>query len=224
MTSPQTPSTSPAPADRSDALFDWFRIRGRYLTIGAAIIAVAGIGYWFYTRSAQIKAGRAEQTLLRAKQAVGQGNEALAQNDLQDVLRRYQNTRAGVEAGLILAEIHYGKGEYQKGIDVLRGIADKSAAEASASKVHALIADGQIQMGKPDDAVRSYQEAADQARFDGTRAFYTARKARALMAAGKGADAKKIWEELASAPWAESVAPEARVRLGELEVQQARRS
>lgn len=224
MTSPQTPSTSPPAADRSDALFDWFRIRGRYLTIGAAIVAVAGIGYWFYTRSAQIKAGRAEQTLLRAKQAVGQGNEALAQNDLQEVLRRYGNTRAGVEAGLILAEIHYGKGEYQKGIDVLRGIAEKSAAETSASKIQALIGDGHIQMGKPDDAVRSYQEAADQARFDGTRAFYTARKARALMAAGKGADAKKVWEELASAPWAESVAPEARVRLGELEAQQARRS
>ena len=224
MTNPQTPVTSPSAPDRSDVIFDWFRIRGRYLTIGAAIVAVAGIGYWFYTRSAQIKAGRAEQSLLQAKQAVAQGNEALAQNDLQNVQRRYGNTRAGVEAGLILAELHYGKGEYQKGIDVLRGLTDKSAAETSQSKIHALIGDGHLQMGKPDEAVRSYQEAADQARFDGTRAFYTARKARALMAAGKGPEAKKIWEELGSAPWAESVAPEARVRLGELEAQQARRS
>ena len=224
MTNPQTPTTSPTAADRGDAIFDWFRIRGRYLALGAAIVAVAGVGYWFYTRSAQIKAGRAEEGLLRAKQAVAQGNEALAQNDLQNVQRRYGNTRAGIEAGLILAELYYGKGEYQKGIDVLRGLDDKSAAEASRSKVLALIGDGQLQLGKPDDAARSYQEAADQARFDGTRAFYTARKARALMAAGKAAEAKKLWEELASAPWAESVAPEARVRLGELEVQQARRS
>jgi predicted negative regulator of RcsB-dependent stress response len=223
MTNPQTPNASTG-GDRSEALLDWFRIRTRYLTIGGAIVVAAGIGYWFYTRSAQIKSERAEQSLLRAKQAVVQGNEALARNDLQTVLRRYGNTRAGVEAGVVLAEIHYGKGEYQKGMDVLRGVIDESAAETSVAKIHALIGDGQLQLGKPDDAAQSYQRAADQARFDGARAYYTARKARALMAAGKPADARKVWEELASAPWAESVAPEARVRLGELEVQQARRS
>jgi predicted negative regulator of RcsB-dependent stress response len=203
---------------------DWLRIRGRYLTIGAAIVAAAGVGYWFYTRSELIKSGRAEQGLLQARQAVMQGNTALAQNDLQSLIRRYGNTRAGVQAGLVLAEVHYEKGEYQKGIDVLRDVVDKSAAEPSRAKIHALIGDGQQQMGKAEDAAESYQKAADQARFDGGRAFYSARKARALMAAGKTAEAKKLWEELASAPWAESVAPEARVRLGELEVQQARRS
>jgi Tfp pilus tip-associated adhesin PilY1 len=92
------------------------------------------------------------------------------------------------------------------------------------SKIHALIADGEMELGKPDAAAESYQRAADQARFDGARAFYSARKARALMAAGKNAEARKVWEELASARWAESVAPEARVRLGELEAQQARPS
>jgi predicted negative regulator of RcsB-dependent stress response len=224
MTNLQTPSTASAGGDRGDAVFDWFRIRTRYLTIGAAIVSAAGIGYWFYTRSAQIKSGRGEQSLLQAKQAVFQGNTALAQNDLQNVLKRYGNTRAGVEAGLLLAETHYGKGEYQKGIDVLRGVIDKSAAEPSVAKIHALIGDGELQLARPDDAAQSYQRAADQARFDGGRAFYTARRARALMAAGKAAEARKLWEELASAPWAESVAPEARVRLGELEVQQARRS
>jgi predicted negative regulator of RcsB-dependent stress response len=224
MTNPQAPRTANTPSDRGEALFDWFRIRTRYLTIGAAVVAAAGIGYWFYTRSAQIRSGRAEQSLLQAKQAVFQGNQALAQNDLQNILRRYGSTRAGVEAGLLLAEIHYGRAEFQKGIDVLRGLLDNSAAEPSLSKIHALIGDGEMQLGKSDDAVRSYQRAADQARFDGGRAFYTARKARALMAAGKAADARKVWEELASAPWAESVAPEARVRLGELEARQANRS
>jgi predicted negative regulator of RcsB-dependent stress response len=224
MTNPQTPNTTSTAGDRSDALLDWFRIRTRYLVAAGAVVAVAGIGYWFYIRSAQIKSGRAEQSLLQAKQAMAQGNQALAQNDLQNVLRRYGNTRAGVEAGVVLAEIHYGKGELQRGIDVLRALLDKSAAEPSVSKIHALIGDGEIQLGKADDAAQSYQRAADQARFDGGRAFYTARKARALRAAGKAAEARKVWEELATAKWAESVAPEARVRLGELEVQQARRS
>jgi predicted negative regulator of RcsB-dependent stress response len=192
--------------------------------IGGAVVAAAGVGYWFYTRSAQIKSGRAEQSLLQAKQAVAQGNAALAQNDLQNVVRRYGNTRAGVEAGLVLAELHYGKGEYQKGMDVLRDLLDNSAAEPSLSKIHALIGDGHVQLNKPDEAAGAYKRAADQARFDGSRAFYSARRARLLMAAGKGAEAKKAWEELATAAWAESVAPEARVRVGELDVQQARRS
>jgi predicted negative regulator of RcsB-dependent stress response len=224
MTNPQDPTIRTDTGDRGAAMLDWFRIRTRYLTIGAAIVVVAGIGYWFYTRSAQIKSARAEQSLLQAKQAVAQGNAALAQNDLQAVLRRYGNTRAGVEAALVLAEVHYGKGEYQKGIDVLRGVVDNSAAESAVAKIHALIGDGQVQLAKPDEAAAAYQRAADQARFDGARAYYTARKARVLMSAGKAAEARKVWEELAAAPWAESVAPEARVRLGELEVQQARRS
>src|SRR3712207_1824710 len=130
MTNPGT-SNTPTIQDRGDALRDWFKVRTRYLAIGAAIVVAAGVGYWFYTRSAQIRSGRAEQSLLQAKQAVMRGNAALAQNDLQNVVRRYGNTRAGVEAGLILAELHYSKGEYQKGIDALRRLLDESAAEAS---------------------------------------------------------------------------------------------
>jgi predicted negative regulator of RcsB-dependent stress response len=223
MTNPQTPKVT-STADRGEGVLDWFRIRTRYLTIGAAVVAAALIGYWFYTRSAQIKSGRAEQNLLQAKQAVVQGNAALAQNDLQNVMKRYGKTRAGVEAGLVLAEIHYGRREFQKGIDALRGVLNKAAAEPSVSKIHALIGDGEMELGKAEDAAQSYQRAADQARFDGARAFYTARKARALTVAGKTAEARKLWEELASADWAKSVSPEARVRLGELEARQARRS
>jgi predicted negative regulator of RcsB-dependent stress response len=221
MTDPQAPSTA---GDRSQALLDWFQIRTRYLVAGAAVIAVAGVGYWFYTRSAQIKSARAEQSLLQAKQAIVQGNAALAENDLQTVLRRYESTRAGVEAGLVLAELRYGKGEYQQGIDDLRKLLDNSAAEASLGKIHGLIGDGQIQLGKTADAAESYQRAADQARFDGERASHLAKKARALTAAGKPADARRVWEQLATEAWAESVAPEARIRLGELEAQPARRS
>ena len=224
MTAPVTPPRTRDAGAGGDALLDWLRVRTRYLAIGAAVVAAAGVGFWFYMRSAQIKNGRAEQALLQARQAVIQGNAALAQNDLQNLLRRYGGTRAGVEAGLLLAELHYGKGEYQRGIDVLRPIADRSAAEASRAKIHALIGDGLVQLGKPDEAAQAYQKAAEQARFDGARAFYSARRARLLMAAGKAADARKAWEELATAPWATSVAPEARVRLGELTVEQARRS
>jgi predicted negative regulator of RcsB-dependent stress response len=224
MTTPHPPKTTPAAADRGEAVLDWFRIRTRYLVVGGTFVAAAGLGYWFYTKWAQNRSARAEQSLLQAKQAVLQGNAALAQNDLQNVRRRYGNTRAGVEAAMVLAELHYGKGEYQKGIDALRGAVDGSAAEPLVSKLHALIGDGQAQLGKLDEAAQSYGRAADQARFNGARAFYAARRARALMAAGKTDEARKLWQELATESWAESVAPEARVRLGELEARPASRS
>ena len=219
-----TPPTTRAADDEGFAILDWLRIRTRYLVVGAAIVLVAGLGYWFYTRSAQIKSGRAEQSLLQAKQAMMQGNTALAENDLQNVLRRYGNTRAGVEAGMVLAELRYGKGQYQEGVDALRKLLGNSAAEASLTKIHALIGDGQLQLGKAADAAESYQRAADQARFDGQRAYALSKKAEALTVAGKTTDARGVWERLATEPWAVSVAAEAKVRLGELEAQLARRS
>jgi predicted negative regulator of RcsB-dependent stress response len=220
MTNPQTSTVD----DDGLTILDWLRVRTRYLVAGAAVVAVAGVGYWFYTRSAQIKSARAEQSLTQAKQAVFQGNAALAENDLQNLVRRYGNTRAGVEAGMVLAELRYGKGDYQKGVEALRDLVNKSGAEASLAKIHALIGDGQLQMGKPPEAAESYQRAADQARFDGERAFDLTRKAEALTAGGKVGEARRVWEQLANEPWAASVAAQARIRLGELDAQQARRS
>lgn len=200
--------------DRSAQTFiDWFQINTRWLTIGAAVVVVAGAGYWFWTRSNQIKAERSSRDLMAARQSIATGNAPLAQSDLQKIVDRYEGTTAATQASLLLAELSYQKGDYQKGIDALQKAKD---AKFGASRVWEMIGDGQLQLGKVDDATASYQHAADVADTDGERALAMAKKARAYMAVNKRDDARKVWAELEKAEWAGTLQGEARVRLGEL--------
>jgi predicted negative regulator of RcsB-dependent stress response len=205
------------PSDRDETVLDWLQINSKYLITGAVIVAVAAAAYWFYIRSAEMRQDRASRDLLTAKQSMVAGNPALATTDLQRVITRYGNTTPGVEAALVLAELRYEAGEFDAGMAVLREVADRRAAEPMRSRIHSLIGDGHVQAGNLDEAAAAYQRAAESARFDGQRAFEMAKRGRTLMAAGKIDEARSLWQELATAPWAEQVAPEAQVRLGELQ-------
>jgi len=117
---------------------------------------------------------------------------------------------------MLLAQVHYDRSDYQKGIDVLTKAQGEADDETSRAAILSLLGDGQAQMGKHQDAAASYQRAAEAARFDGQRAQYLAARARALTAAGKAEEARQAWTELATNPAYSMVAGEARVRLGEL--------
>ncbi|MFN9202287.1 MAG: hypothetical protein ACK6DP_04350, partial [Gemmatimonas sp.] len=64
-------------------------------------------------------------------------------------------------------------------------------------------------------AAEQYAKAAAASAFAADKQGYEASQARSLMAAGKSADARKIWERLAQLDGA-LVQQEANVRLGEL--------
>lgn len=218
-----TSATSAAPrADRVETFLDWFRINSRMIAAGAAVVALAGLTYWFITRQAQNKAANADRQLQIARQSLLTGNAALAATDLQRVVQRWGDTPAGVQSAMLLAQIHYDKGEYQKGIEVLRKAAGDADASNKAS-LEALIADGESQLNKFDDAAASYRRAADAAAFTGQKAMYMASRARALQAGGKTQEAQAAWTELATRPEYSLVAGEAKVRLGELTAKPAAR-
>jgi predicted negative regulator of RcsB-dependent stress response len=202
--------------ERGETVLEWLQVNSRYLAIGVAIIAVAAGSYWFYLRSADLKQERASRDLLTAKQSIVAGNPALAVTDLQRVITRYGSTTPGIEAALVLAELRYEAGDYDQGIEMLRQVVNRRAAEPMRVRIHSLIGDGLLQSERAAEAAAAYGTAAQTARFDGERAFELAKRARALMAAGQNDEARAVWEELANAQWAEPVAPEARVRLGEL--------
>jgi predicted negative regulator of RcsB-dependent stress response len=212
-----TTSVSPsAPqANRVETFLDWFRINSRIVTIGASVVVVAILVYWFVMRQAANEASSAYRQLQVARQSLGQGNTALAASDLEKVVQRYGDTPAGVQAAMLLAQVNFTRGEHQKGIDVLRRAADDADADDQAS-LRALTADGLSQMGKQQEAADAYQQAADAARFDAQRAMYLAARARSLTAAGKSDDARALWSELATNPRYSAVAGEAKVRFGEL--------
>jgi len=220
MTATQPETTA---ADRAQTFIDWTKINAKALSVGAAIIVVAALGYWFYARSKEIQATNAEKALMQAKQSMTAGNLALAQSDLQKVFSRYESTPAGVEAAMLLAEIDFDAGKYQDGLTKLQKITGTGAAAASQSTIESLEGDGYAQMGKMAEAAKQYQQAADDTPFEIEKAYQKAKAARAYQSAGDVAKARAIWTDLATDPKGQTMAAEARIRIGELDAQAAKK-
>lgn len=208
--------------ERAQNLLAWAEMHSRLLTvIAVAIIVVAG-GYWFYTKSHEARARNAAAALQQAQLAVASGNLALAQSNLENIVDRYDATRSGKQARLILAEVRYDRGQFADGVSVLQPLT-KEDDEGLRASAYNLIGAGYEQQKKLDDAASAYRQAAEATPHQIDRDQYLASAARALTEGGKLDEAKKLWSELASDP-ASSVAAEARVRLGEIEAKAAKQS
>ncbi|HEX7938429.1 MAG TPA: tetratricopeptide repeat protein [Gemmatimonadaceae bacterium] len=212
--------------DRSpgEALLEWFQKNNRAVSIVAGVAAVVAVSGWFYMRSAEIKRENAERGLSQAKQSMSAGNTALATTDLQRVASRYVGTPGGVQAAMLLAQMNYDQAKHVDGLKALEPYQSASAAGAELGDVWSLVGDGQIAIGKGDDAVASYRKAVDATEFPGAKAVAKAKLARALMATGKDMEARALWEKLASDPDAAVVKSEAQIRLGELATKPAGKS
>ena len=217
-------STRPQPdsADSAQTFLDWTRINSKALTIGAAVVVIAGGAYWFTLQAHQKKSLNAEKALMQAQQSLNAGNAALATSDLQKVATNYSSTNSGTEAAMLLAELDYDNGKYQDGINVLNK-AKGDVADFNQPAILGLIGDGYMQLGKAADAAKQYDLAADAASMPNEKAGVRAKAARAYETAGDAAKARAIWSSLADDPDAQTVAAEARVRLGELTAQVAKR-
>ena len=209
--------------ERGRNLMDWLQVNSRLLGIGAAVVLVALAGFWFYSRSRQIRTVNAERSLALAQQSLASGNTNLALSDLQKVATRYEGTAAGTEAATLLATQQYDQGKFQDGINVLKKAADK--AGPSRANVESLIGDGYSQLGKGVDAAKAYERAAEAAGpFESEKAYYRAKAARSYAAAGNVQEAKRVWGELAAQDKSPSIAAEAKVRLAELTARRAGKS
>jgi predicted negative regulator of RcsB-dependent stress response len=209
-------------ADFAQTFVDWARANSRALSIAASVIVVAGAGYWFYMRSKQITETNAEKALLTAKQSMQAGNIPLAQSDIQKVYSRYESTTAGVQAAMLLAQMDFDTGKPQDGITILEKTIGSSSASTMQSTILSLEGDGYGQMGKPDEAAKKYEAAANATHYELEKAYQLAKAGRAYQSAGNVAKAREIWTALATDPTAASMASEAHVRLGELSVQPAK--
>lgn len=220
MTADDTPESK----DGEFSWADWFQANSRTLSIVIGLVAVASVSGWFYVRSGQIKRLNAERALGQATQSLSAGNQALAATDLQKVAVRYVGTPAGTQAALLLAQMHFDRGAFADGQKALEPYRSARSAGASLADVWSLVADGQLGAGQAVEAAASYQKAADATEQPGYRAVLRAKAARALMSAGKDAEARAIWERLAADPDASVVKVEAELRLGELSARPAGKS
>ena len=216
MTTPNTTSRSRYGAN-DESLSDWLLLHKR--TVSWAILAVAAVVavLWFMQRQRTIKAQRAESAYFQARRSAAAGNMPLAISDLQKVAARYEGTLAGTQASLSLAQALYDQKKFKEGIEALKK-AESSASDDLKASVHVLEADGYEEMKNFDAAADQYKLAVQATRFPAEKTQYQAAAARAYMAAGKTAEAKAIWSELAKDDTSPEAA-EAKVRLGEVTAQ-----
>ena len=213
MTTPGIPSRQRFAADE-DSVGDWAILHRRELTWALVAVAVILGGFWFYQRSQSIKAQRAESAYFQARQSAAAGNVPLAVSDLRKVVARYEGTRSGTQAALMLAQTLFDQKQFKEGLEVLKK-AESSAADDFRASIHVLEAAGHEELKDYSAAAEQYKLAAQTTAFPVDKAKYQAAAARDYMAAGKPDLAKAIWTELAKDE-AHPEAAEARVRLGEL--------
>jgi len=128
-----------------------------------------------------------------------------------------------VQAALLIAQLDFDQGKFQDGINVLREVSGKGAAEPMTSAIRSLIGDGTMMLKKPAEAAKEYEAAAAATNMENARNYERAKAARAYTAAGDTASARRIWTELRDDPKSAAMATEARVRLGELEARVAQK-
>ena len=213
MTTPNIPARQRYGSDE-ESVGDWLLLHKREVMWAVLALAVAIGGFWFYERSQTLKSQRAETAYFQARQSAAAGNLPLAVSDLQKVVVRYEGTRAGTQAALVLAQTLYDQGKFKEGLAALKKVEAKAPDDFRPS-IHVLEAAGYEELKDFVAAAEQYKLAAKETRFPVDKAQYQAAAARDYMAAGKTEDAKAIWTELAKDESGPEAA-EARVRLGEL--------
>ena len=218
MTTPETGAAAPARQPKAESFLDWFQINSKLVTVGAVVVVVAGAGAWYYQTAKTQKLQNADKQLLLAKQSLAPGNAnlPLAESDLKKVADRYDGTPAGAEAGMLLAQLKLEKGDNQGAVTYLQELTRKLNAGPNAAAVRGLLGDAYAQLEKPAEAAAEYERAADVTQMPNEKAYLLSKAGHAYMAAGKHAEARRIWEGLAANQDSPGLASEARVRLGEL--------
>lgn len=194
-----------------ETLLETFQLYRKQITVVAIVVAAVAGGAFLWQASNARKNAQAEKAFYDAIALYGQ-RDPKAADELAKVAQRYNGTAGGVQAALILAQSKYDVAKFDEGLKVLDEV---SSAGAFASGVESLKAAGYEGKQQFDKAAEHYQAAVAKATLSGEKDFLKGEAARALTAAGKKAEAQKLWEELV-AKVGSPMAGEAKVRLGEL--------
>jgi predicted negative regulator of RcsB-dependent stress response len=207
--------------DRADTFFLWIQAHTRQVAIAGVVVVALGLGVWLWRQSRAARERNASIDLLNVSQTIQQGNVALAQSDLEKLVARYEGTNAAAQAAFELANIYYGQGQFDRGIALLQQLARSSDDPLVKAMAENGVAAGHEGAGRFADAAGRYRAAADLTRLEDERDVYLANAARAYQAAGNKAEAIQIWRRLADSEGTQ--AAEARVRLGELTAEPAKK-
>ena len=214
----QAPRSSTSSVGLSDDPIDnvtsWLQANAKTLAIGVGVIALSTVAVFGYRWMDASKRTQADEMLSRATSPMQAGKLPEAQAALSQVVSKFGGTTTGAQAAMLLAQVLFDQKKYQEGITALEKAKGSAGASFGAS-FEGLIAAGYESLGKFEVAADHYALAAAASKFPLDKGANQASQARNLTTAGKLAEARKIWEELAkneSLPFAQ----EAQVRIGEL--------
>lgn len=195
---------------------EWVQRNSRTVTV-AAVLAVLGVGAWFYYRDYQ--AGLREEAsaeFQRLQSAVaGSPPDTLALH-LQDFVSRYGGTEYARRGRMLLARIHLSNDRWDEAISALEPLSDDPSTPTGYA-VTRMLAAAQESAGRVEEALRQLERLADNARFAFQRRAADADRARLLVEAGRLEEAASIYERLAAeTPEGAPDAGEFAVRLGEV--------
>ncbi len=206
-------SSSSLSDDPMEKLGDWFQSNSRPIGMAVGSVAVAALAIFGYRSYSSGQNAKASTALYAAQAPLAQGKFEEATKALDKVAKGFSGTASGQQAALLLAQALFEQKKYTEGIAELEKSVGSASADFKAS-MESMIAVGYELQGKLADAASHYGKASTAAKFENDKNGYKASEARSLMAAGKNAEAKVIWEELAKTD--SPSAQEANVRLGEL--------
>lgn len=207
-------STAPGSDDPIESVSTWFQLNSKPILMAVGGLAVAAAAIMVYRSSANSTREKASVALYEATRPFAEGKLPEAAKEFEKVATRFGGTPSGQQAVLLLAQTQYEQGKYDDGIKALEKAVGGASADFKAS-IESLIAAGYEGKGDLAKAAEHYGKAASAAKFPSDKYEYQASQARSLMAGGKTAESKKIWEELAKLE-GEPISQEANVRLGEL--------
>jgi tetratricopeptide (TPR) repeat protein len=210
MTQAPTPEAGPDPRTRTRMPSQ------RTLTIIAAVVALLALGAWMVVTSARRKEQFATRALLEARMTADRGNLPLAATQFQQIVDTYRGSDASREALIGLNQLRLINGQSDLAAVSLREFIATGPEPKYAAPAHGLLGAALENASRPVDAAASYQEAARIAPLDYLKAEYLLHAGRALLAAGKPAEAEAAYRSVVDEYEDTSSYTEAQVRLSEL--------
>jgi len=203
-----------------DTVFDWAlwgRENLRFVALGLGVVALLGLTLLLYRGSRAAESRRATQKYQEIWQTYVSGNYQLAANDFRQFRDQYRKSAHGDDATLYLADAYYRSGDYPSAIEVLEGFEDEYGDSPLSYAAANLLGAAYESSGDWIKAAQAFAEAREGARYDFQKVAALMNEVRTYAGQGdaeKAAGAyRRISEEFPESP----SAPEARVRLSELE-------
>jgi predicted negative regulator of RcsB-dependent stress response len=201
--------------DRMQRWIAWVREhrRGVSYAIGAVLV-VAVLAAWNVLAAKRSEAIASDQ-LRQARLAFEQQNYPLAASEFARIRENYGGTSAAEQATLLLAQTRLLQGQAQQAVDVLSRFAG-SAGAAYRAQAHGLLGAAYENSGRPAEAARAFEQAAEATGFPSMKAQFLSDAGRAWTAAGDTTNAIATYQRIVRDLAGTGSMPEASVRLGEL--------